>query len=103
MTDGVASPCVNICELDETKQWCLGCGRSLSEIAAWSTSNDEQKRGIIQDIERRRLGRSQFAASVAFGCLTETAEAPVQSARDLGRGSVAEPPSAKRTPPVRRA
>ena len=27
------SPCVNVCQLDETSERCIGCGRTLAEIA----------------------------------------------------------------------
>ena len=47
-----ASPCVSICTLDEA-EICLGCGRTLREIACWSTYSKEQQWQIIDDLSRR--------------------------------------------------
>lgn len=30
------SPCVNICVIDEASGFCVGCGRTIAEITAWS-------------------------------------------------------------------
>jgi predicted Fe-S protein YdhL (DUF1289 family) len=43
----VLSPCVNICRLDATST-CIGCGRLLSEIAAWSRMSYEQQRAVCE-------------------------------------------------------
>jgi len=37
------SPCINVCRLDPANM-CVGCGRLLSEIAAWSRMSPEQQR-----------------------------------------------------------
>ena len=39
----VPSPCINVCRMDERSGWCVGCFRSLDEIAAWSRLDDEQR------------------------------------------------------------
>jgi len=31
----IATPCQNICKIDRQQRFCLGCFRSLGEIAAW--------------------------------------------------------------------
>lgn len=43
-----ASPCVGLCRLDEGGAYCLGCQRTLDEIAGWSGFDDEQKRTVWQ-------------------------------------------------------
>lgn len=55
MTDPerIASPCVRNCCLDE-QDICLGCGRSLAEITAWSGSSDHERRAILERAARRR-------------------------------------------------
>lgn len=50
----VASPCVKRCELDEARGICLGCGRSLAEIAAWPTASPAL-RAVIVAAARQRL------------------------------------------------
>jgi uncharacterized protein len=44
--DGVPSPCVRNCCLDENNV-CLGCSRSISEICGWSEASDREKREIL--------------------------------------------------------
>lgn len=51
--DGVRSPCIALCRIDADKQWCRGCWRTLDEIAAWPTANDEEKRAIWQRLRLR--------------------------------------------------
>ena len=51
----VASPCVQLCELDAETGWCRGCLRSIDEIAAWSALDDAQKREIWQRLPARRV------------------------------------------------
>ena len=49
----VPSPCVDICDVDETCKYCIGCGRSLDEIAAWLTISDEQRLAIMEQLPER--------------------------------------------------
>ena len=53
-----ASPCVSICTLDEA-EICLGCGRTLEEIAGWSTYSKERQWQIIDDLPRRDAANSR--------------------------------------------
>jgi len=45
--DDVASPCTGICRLDLVGETCLGCRRTLDEIAAWSTLSSEGRRAVL--------------------------------------------------------
>lgn len=63
---GVPSPCNSICRIDEATGWCLGCARTLPEIAAWAGLDDVSKRQVWALLpERQRtlgprfLGRGQ--------------------------------------------
>lgn len=42
-----ASPCIGVCQLDGRTQTCIGCGRTLVEIAAWATLDEAERRAII--------------------------------------------------------
>jgi uncharacterized protein len=53
--DDVASPCVNICSLDQSGRWCLGCGRSVDEIAGWLSAGPEQRKAILAELPERLL------------------------------------------------
>lgn len=46
----VPSPCVGICRLTPDGATCLGCGRTIDEIAAWSRADDDTRRAIWRRI-----------------------------------------------------
>ena len=50
----VPSPCVAICRMDESTGWCVGCQRTIDEIAVWGVLDDEEKREVWRLIEQRR-------------------------------------------------
>jgi len=47
-----ASPCVRVCTLDD-EQFCLGCGRHIDEIVAWSSLSAVERQAVLDAIERR--------------------------------------------------
>lgn len=47
------SPCVGLCQMDGERRHCLGCGRTLDEIASWSRMSVAQKREVLQRLGRR--------------------------------------------------
>lgn len=50
----IASPCINVCKMDETSGLCQGCYRSLAEIAAWGDASDRRKTLILAAVAQRR-------------------------------------------------
>lgn len=42
----VPSPCICVCTMDRTTGLCLGCYRTLDEIAGWSAMDDARKREV---------------------------------------------------------
>lgn len=50
----VPSPCVQVCRMDATTGLCEGCARTLDEIAAWSTLDEDGKRSVWARIAARR-------------------------------------------------
>jgi len=42
----VLSPCVNVCRLDADKI-CVGCRRTLAEIAGWRDMSAAQRRAVL--------------------------------------------------------
>jgi uncharacterized protein len=40
----VPSPCMSVCRMDAGGELCLGCLRTLDEIAAWGRMADDGKR-----------------------------------------------------------
>jgi predicted Fe-S protein YdhL (DUF1289 family) len=47
------SPCVKVCRLDAANTMCIGCGRLLSEIAAWSKMSAEQQATVCEAAAQR--------------------------------------------------
>lgn len=52
----VPSPCVRNCCLDD-QDICLGCGRTLEEILAWTSLDAAGQREVLQRAARRRQQR----------------------------------------------
>ena len=46
-----ASPCVAVCRLDPATARCLGCGRTIDEIATWPDLADDQRRAILDQLK----------------------------------------------------
>jgi uncharacterized protein len=59
----VPSPCKAICVMDEAKKLCLGCNRTLREIAMWGSLSDAEKRRIVDLADQR--GRAASASVAA--------------------------------------
>jgi predicted Fe-S protein YdhL (DUF1289 family) len=49
----VTSPCTNVCQLDKNKI-CIGCRRTIDEIANWTKYTDIEKLRIIELIKQRK-------------------------------------------------
>lgn len=48
-----STPCVQICVLDRRLALCVGCGRTLSEIAAWGGLDEASRLAIMATLEAR--------------------------------------------------
>ena len=49
----VPSPCMSVCRMDAVTGFCEGCLRTLDEIAAWSSMDDEGRRKVWKTIQER--------------------------------------------------
>lgn len=62
MTNPVAlSPCIKVCQLDAANM-CIGCGRLLSEVAAWSRMSPEQQQAVCEAAAQRLRDKTQATA-----------------------------------------
>lgn len=50
----IASPCIKVCIVDGESGLCLGCFRTLNEIAAWATLPGETREQLIADLPGRK-------------------------------------------------
>ena len=51
--DDTQSPCRSICKLSDDEEVCMGCGRTLHEIARWSSMSCDEKRSANRAAARR--------------------------------------------------
>jgi len=49
----VETPCVNVCLLDADTRLCVGCGRTLDEIARWASMTAAERRAIMTALPAR--------------------------------------------------
>ncbi len=50
------SPCVNICIMHKTRDLCVGCFRTLDEIATWGSLTADRRQAILDSLPSRRDG-----------------------------------------------
>ena len=48
----MASPCTGVCRVEAGL--CIGCGRTLDEIAAWGSAGNEERRRVLERVAGRR-------------------------------------------------
>jgi len=51
----MASPCVSVCRMDAASGLCVGCLRTLDEIARWGNADISYKRAVWANIETRLI------------------------------------------------
>ncbi|MDQ2861030.1 MAG: DUF1289 domain-containing protein [Pseudomonadota bacterium] len=50
----IATPCVNVCVIDGASGLCLGCYRTLPEVAGWSGFTEARRGAIMASLAGRR-------------------------------------------------
>jgi uncharacterized protein len=50
----LTSPCVGVCQINAKTKFCLGCWRSLREVAHWSRYSDDEKRAVLVSLRERQ-------------------------------------------------
>jgi predicted Fe-S protein YdhL (DUF1289 family) len=48
------TPCIDVCEMDGASGLCLGCGRTIHEIARWAGMSPEERRAIMAVLPARK-------------------------------------------------
>jgi hypothetical protein len=57
-SDDVPSPCISTCALDAAGAFCVGCFRTLDEIAAWSVLDADARRAVLAMLPARRAAKA---------------------------------------------
>ena len=50
----IQSPCIKVCTMDVAAGLCIGCGRTLDEIARWAGMSDAERAAIMRILEERK-------------------------------------------------
>lgn len=50
----IATPCVKVCIVDAESGLCLGCYRTLMEIAGWSRIAEDDRARLMDELPNRR-------------------------------------------------
>jgi len=56
----IDTPCIKVCTLDSASGLCVGCGRTLDEIARWGGMDDLERTRIIRQLKQRLVEASRF-------------------------------------------
>ncbi len=48
------TPCVAVCQIDPKSGFCLGCYRTLKEIAQWGKFSEEKRQALLPELDQRR-------------------------------------------------
>ncbi|WP_295434649.1 DUF1289 domain-containing protein [uncultured Thiodictyon sp.] len=64
----VSSPCIDVCRLDDAGGLCLGCFRTLDEIAGWGDAADDLRLHILAAVARRREEQDPWQGDLRGDC-----------------------------------
>jgi predicted Fe-S protein YdhL (DUF1289 family) len=63
----IESPCVKVCTLDARSGICLGCGRTIDEIARWTVMNAAERTRVMDELSDRLTASKPANARTATG------------------------------------
>ena len=49
------TPCVKVCKINSESGLCVGCFRTLDEIAQWSRFDENEKSQVYKQISTRKI------------------------------------------------
>lgn len=49
----ISTPCIKLCAVSGLTSQCIGCGRTLQEIARWGAMDDTERRAIMAELPAR--------------------------------------------------
>jgi len=64
----IASPCINLCQMDSASGLCRGCFRTLDEITRWTRIDDTERVTIINAAARRRDDHDPWEGELRGDC-----------------------------------
>jgi uncharacterized protein len=52
-SEAVSTPCIKVCAVSGATGVCIGCGRTLAEIAAWGGLTEDERKAIMTELPKR--------------------------------------------------
>ena len=49
------TPCITVCMIDPKSNLCLGCGRTLLEIARWHRMDSVERQAVMATLPQRMM------------------------------------------------
>jgi uncharacterized protein len=53
MNQPISSPCIKVCAVDGQTGLCMGCGRTLKEIAGWARFSEPERLDVMAELPAR--------------------------------------------------
>lgn len=53
VAEPISTPCIKTCAVSGQTGLCVGCGRTLKEIAGWSGMDEEARKAIMAELPSR--------------------------------------------------
>jgi predicted Fe-S protein YdhL (DUF1289 family) len=63
----IESPCIKVCTLDARSGLCLGCGRTVDEIARWTEMSTAERARVTGELPWRLAASRRAEPSSATG------------------------------------
>ena len=54
LAEGPPSPCISVCQIDDTTGLCLGCRRTIDEIRDWIIMPKEEREKLLEALAQRQ-------------------------------------------------
>ena len=53
MDTPISTPCIKVCAVSGQTGMCIGCGRSLQEIASWGRLSEPERQAVMAELPAR--------------------------------------------------
>ena len=57
------SPCTKVCVMDAEQRYCVGCLRTLGEIARWGEMSDGERAAVVVQLPARHSDVAEVPAA----------------------------------------
>ena len=65
------TPCIAVCIIDPRTSLCLGCGRTLAEIARWQRMDSTERLAVMAELAARMADAGLAPPQPAAGAVSD--------------------------------